>query len=411
MIQIDKAISLAEKNRLKFVIPPAFPWAPGHYIHDVHNFFLQLESARSDNRLTYLYPFHEAQIPQVIYEIIKEHVKHKYPNVQIVIDNNLVKDVNQIALIYPEYTICPNSPISRLKLPKGVSREDCRIGPSLFGARHFIIPTHEEQKWVVNYLKNAQLNYSCNPFYESLSNISLPLPNRLIDKKLALLQIKTQQANAGLPTDYKDYLPLVEYLQDNGYLIVIAGREDHSGQQIFNHAYHYSISDEANFFYDISLFANAAISVVGGSGIGIIPGVLRKPFILNNHATYLPPQSLYGCINLPAIVYSRSLNRFLSVSETDRLWSCLPDSWEVKPDKYTLGSRGGNPYTQLFQTGEYTAYTNLSNQCLVEAVQMANHNENRVGSNLVSSFTRFARSKASYPYSFVGLLASYDLLR
>lgn len=226
MINFDRALFLAEMCRLRFVVPPAFPWAPGHYIHDVHNFFLNLNAGNYDKNIFYIYPFHEAEIPFAVFNLIKSFVNANYPNVHIIVNNKLVHEVSQLALVYPDYVICPNSALSRLVIPKGLSRGDCRVGPTLLGHRYFTIPTIEEKKWIENYLTLTRSNVDCNPFLMHTSQLADMVPLVYQNKKLALIQAKTKNANCAVfPNDYAGYKELIEYLFDTDHTVVVVGRK------------------------------------------------------------------------------------------------------------------------------------------------------------------------------------------
>jgi hypothetical protein len=410
MASLDRAINLAEKGRLKFVVPPAFPWAPGHYIHDVHCFFLEVTLRDPLQECIYLYPFHEAEIPFCTYSLIKNYVMSRFPNVKIVLSSSLVYEVGQIALLYPEYVVCPNSPICRLVIPNNVSKSECRLGSSLLGLRYYSIPTREEQRWIVDYLEKANKIQDCNPFWGSQENFLDHKIDALKGKKIALIQAKKELANTGIPINYTDYRELVEYLMDSGHTVVIAGRENHSDAEVFRHAYHYSITKDACFASDISLFINSSISLIGGSGIGILAAVFKKPFVMNNIATYTFPQSVYGCVSLPSFVYSRSLDRYLSVAEIESLWDNLPNSWEVPADKYSSCTRSGNPYSNLFRTSNLNVDVGASNKYLVDAVKMAFDIENHAPCKEVNHATRYRNSQSRYPTSYVSLLKSEGML-
>jgi putative glycosyltransferase (TIGR04372 family) len=409
MIDLEKAIRLAERSQLKFVIPPAFPWAPGHYVHDVHRFFLELECCNIDPDAIYIYPFHEAEIPNVILSIIKPYAS-KHKNVTFYSSNKLVREISQIALIYPEYTVCTNSPIVRLKLPIGIQKADCRLGPSILGQRYYTVPTSCEFAWTVEYLQACNENPECNPFINAVNQLEGYLPEYCRESSYAVIQAKKEHANTGLPVNSVDYREIIEYLKDTGHNIVVAGREDHSNDPIFKHTYHYSQSQSACFLVDLALFAHSRVSIIGGSGIGIIPAVFKKPFVFNNSAMYTFPQAIYGCVNLPSIVYSNSKKRYLTVMETDSLWPSLPNSWDTPPDKYTGSARHGNPLSMLFKSNELVPITSLSNQFLVQSVATAMKMLEVPPTFTVNQYSRYPNSQIRYAQEFTTMLRSEGIL-
>lgn len=413
MLNFDRALFLAEIGRLKFVVPPAFPWSPGHYIHDVHNFFLNLNAGSYDKSLFYVYPFHEAEIPLTVFNLIKAFVNVYFSNVHLVFNNKVVYEVCQLALVYPEYVVCPNSPICRLVIPKGLSRSDCRVGSILLGHRYFTIPTIEERRWVENYLTLSAASPHCNPFWHSISQLADMVPLPYQNKKLALIQAKTKNANCAVfPNDYLGYKELIEYFFDTDHNVVVVGRENHQHLPYHDLISHYSTSGNASFFADLCLFAASSISVIGGSGIGIIPAVFNKPLVMNNIPLFVYPQALSGCVSIPPLVYSFSKNNYLSVSEVDLLITQLPNAWDVLPDNYSgENTRQGNPYSIAFANGHHRADTSLSNKFLVEAVKLsqglATCNENNY---IVNNFTRFSGLTVKYPISYIQLLRENNLL-
>lgn len=413
MFNFEKALFLAEKDRLRFVVPPAFPWAPGHYIHDVHNFFLNLNAGSYENNIFYVYPFHEAEIPFAVFNLIKSFVIANYPLVHLVVSNKLVHEVSQLALVFPDYVVCPNSPISRLVIPKGLSRSDCRVGSTLLGHRYFAIPTFEERKWIENYLTLSGSSPHCNPFSHHTLQLADMVPLSYQNKKLALIQAKTKNANCGVsPKDYLGYKELIEYFFDTEHNVVVVGRENHQHLPYHDLISHYSTSGNASFFADLCLFAASSISVIGGSGIGIVPAILNKPFVMNNTPFFVYPQALSGCVSIPPPVYSYSKNNYLSVSELDLLITQLPNCWDVLPDSFSgENTRQGNPYSIAFAEGNHRADTSLSNQFLVEAVRLSQGlaicNENNY---IVNNFTGFSGLTVKYPDRYIQMLRDNSLL-
>src|SRR5579872_1842628 len=101
--------------------------------------------------------------------------------------------------------------------------------------------------------------------------------------RFCLVQIKEVVMNAtAMATDPKTLLPMLDYLRENGYKFVFAGREKMPVEFSRFGMINYSESPLANFKNDILLFKSCHLAIVNGSGVSNFAETLNKPYLFFN---------------------------------------------------------------------------------------------------------------------------------
>jgi putative glycosyltransferase (TIGR04372 family) len=155
-----------------------------------------------------------------------------------------------------------------------------------------------------------------------------PLLNQFLKgcNKIALLHLKTNISNAtALPTDPNTYVPPIEYLLQNKYQLVFAGREKmpplFQNYPILN----YAESDLASFSNDIRLFSKARLAITGGSGIFFFAECLNIDLLYVNYWHIYRLPATPKCLCVPTLIQD-TRGRLLSFAEQWDLYKRAPDA-------------------------------------------------------------------------------------
>jgi putative glycosyltransferase (TIGR04372 family) len=167
-----------------------------------------------------------------------------------------------------------------------------------------------------------------NPLKDGIG-IDRPLRKFLRDLKspVALVHIKYHVANAtAAPTDPAAYVPAIEWLKDQGYLVVQVGRE--AMPDIFKRlgVLDYAKSEIASYRHDLQIFAHATVAVTAGSGIAMIADCMGTPLVYLDSWHIGMPMASPRCVMVPALIGERTSERILSFREELDLYFALEDS-------------------------------------------------------------------------------------
>ena len=109
--------------------------------------------------------------------------------------------------------------------------------------------------------------------------------------KVSAVQFKdVSSAGIAFPLPAEHYIPALSFLMDNGYTIVLVGREAMPREWERFGVVNYAGSRLATFENDFRLMKRATVGIVGASGIQLFLELLDKPFIqINTKMPAMPP--------------------------------------------------------------------------------------------------------------------------
>ncbi|MGE3622613.1 MAG: TIGR04372 family glycosyltransferase [Bdellovibrionales bacterium] len=144
--------------------------------------------------------------------------------------------------------------------------------------------------------------------------------------RLALVHVKYHVGNAtARPTAPHTYLPAIRWLQDQGYKVVMIGREKMPPEFAALDVLDYANSALACYRFDLELVAYAAIVITAGSGIAMMPDCMDVPLVYLNSWHIGMPLTSERCIMVPTLVAERVSGRLLAVAEQRDLYWALED--------------------------------------------------------------------------------------
>lgn len=150
--------------------------------------------------------------------------------------------------------------------------------------------------------------------------------NNSAGKKIALIHIKNHVANAtAAPTDANEYIAAIKWLQEQGYLVVQAGREPLPPQFEALGVLNYAEFSDATYRHDLQLFALASIAITAGSGIGTLADCMGTPLVYLDSWHLGMPMAAATSVMVPALVQEVATGRFLSLKEQFDLYLALDD--------------------------------------------------------------------------------------
>lgn len=170
--------------------------------------------------------------------------------------------------------------------------------------------------WNLKNIYNDYFSYQNLNIKEEQKRKLLEGLNVDINKKIALIQIKTQIGNAcAKETDPHTYLKTIEFLIENNFQIIFVGRE--VMPNIFKK---YSLINYANSKYiswmnDVILSEKADFFLSFGSGLGHLPAVLNRPCLYVGFWHLISPISNQKSIFVPSILKNKKSGKFLKFSE------------------------------------------------------------------------------------------------
>lgn len=153
--------------------------------------------------------------------------------------------------------------------------------------------------------------------------------------RLALVHVKYHVANAtARPTDPQTYLPAIRWLQDQGYKVVMIGREGMPKEFAALGVLDYANSSLACYRFDLELVAHAAIVITAGSGIAMMPDCMDVPLVYLNSWHIGMPMASARCVMVPTMMMGRASGRLLSFAEQcDLYWTLEDKGAEIFPTR------------------------------------------------------------------------------
>lgn len=134
------------------------------------------------------------------------------------------------------------------------------------------------------------------------------------NKKLCILHIRTHLENASAqPTDPLTLLPTIDFLVENGYQVVLSGRDEIPKILIEKGCINYAQSEFTSFENDLALFNAADLAIVSSAGTFLFADCLNIPLLYINtwHLNLTPFNK--KCVYLPTLV--KDSTRYLTLEE------------------------------------------------------------------------------------------------
>jgi putative glycosyltransferase (TIGR04372 family) len=173
-------------------------------------------------------------------------------------------------------------------------------------------------------------------------------------ERLALVHVKYQVVNAtARPTDPATYVPAIGWLQDNGYKVVLIGREKMPAEFAALGVLDYANSPIACYRFDLELTAVAKVAITAGSGVAMMPDCMDVPLVYANSWHLGMPLASERCVIVPTLLMDRALDRMLTIAEQCALY------WQAE-------DKGA----EIFFTDRYEP-RNASSDEILEAVKEA----------------------------------------
>lgn len=196
------------------------------------------------------------------------------------------------------------------------------------------------RQWLAYYdLKRR--NGVAHPFQEGPN---WPLPKSLTvlrsrpDAPLALIHIRLRNGiNAtARRTDAETYVPTLEFLRDEGFEMLLVGREDLPDSFRKLGVIDYPKSRLTCYENDLRLFSNAAFAVTAGSGIALLADIWEVPLVYTNYWHLSMCLFSKNCILLPSLVDDPTGHPLTFTEQIDLYMNRLDFGPEVFPDGYTV---------------------------------------------------------------------------
>jgi putative glycosyltransferase (TIGR04372 family) len=143
-----------------------------------------------------------------------------------------------------------------------------------------------------------------------------------IREKYAVVKINTNTGNAtAVVTNPSTYIDAILYLQQNGYGIVFAGREEMP--ELFQNlkVLNYANSSIANFRNDIELIAGSKFLLSTGSGFGLLADTMGIPMVATNSWHLTIPFPSRFCVTVPTILYYENGNPMRFIEQINFFYS------------------------------------------------------------------------------------------
>ena len=240
----------------------------------------------------------------------------------------------EVALYYPQLTV--DVGVSHLKtwVPP---EQPSRIIPFGDQFRHMLPHSRAIELTVQLYRRRAQ-SRTYRPLWHDV-----PLPGALAERigrteKYALIHLKTDTVNAtAQATDPTTYLDALAYLQDNGYRLVMAGRERMPDAFRRFDIYNYAGDPLASFENDLILFRHARFALLAGSGISYLAEIFDIPFVYANYWHLCFPPFARRAVALPTVLQERKTGGTLPFDNHYALLSLFTDFtfWNFPHDVLT----------------------------------------------------------------------------
>lgn len=228
----------------------------------------------------------------------------------------------EVALYHPELTVDVGVSHLKTSVPPGQKTRIISLGSQFW----HMLPRGPAIDLTVQLYRRRALSRGYRPLWHDV-----PLPQALAERigqtqKYALIHLKVDSINAtAQATDPVTYLDAMAYLQDNGYRLVMVGREPMPDAFRRFDIYNYAGDPLASFENDLILFRHAQFALLAGSGISYLAESFDLPFVYANYWHLCFPPFARRAVALPSVLTERQSGRTLPFSEHYDLLSRFPE--------------------------------------------------------------------------------------
>ena len=282
--------------------------SPGHMLLETDLLLRQVRSHPVFLTHTAVVILPPTDMALMLVEILKRH------GVQTIIDANAGTILREIQLFYPELVFDIGQAHWKLVLPDKSPRVIGDLFPLNFG---WALRSEEFMAQTIRVHEAWRATAGQCPLREALDQIpgDPAFIARLKVQKYAVIQIKSVTGNGTarlFPGEV--YKPSLEFLRDNGYAIVLGGREPMP--EVFHEfdVWDYPRSSFACPKNDFYLFAHAAVGLVSPSGAGLFCDTLGTPCCQIGSWTLIPHPS-EKTIVVPSRLKVRASGALLSFTQ------------------------------------------------------------------------------------------------
>ena len=268
----------------------------GHIVSDVDNFLRLKKIGKITSNSRYIFIRRRCDaLSKGFIEVYKKHFF--FASNSTLIYNMLLP----ILMAYPELTI--DCGLSRIKTLTDAGKEYFYLNKNSWQISKGL----GYEQWI-NYYKLRASTESYAPLldgnWESRS-LDKFLGSNFQKQKYALIHIKTRALNATSEiTNIETYIPALEYLLEQGYTLVLIGREQAPQKFLNLGVKNYANSGIQSFRNDLCLIMKSSVCLISGSGMAWLPDVMNKPIVyLNSWHIFNPP---YRGIYVPSLVKRNS---------------------------------------------------------------------------------------------------------
>jgi putative glycosyltransferase (TIGR04372 family) len=259
--------------------------SPGHMLLETDLLLRQLRCHPIFQTHTIVVILPPTDMALMLVEILKRH------GVQTIINANASTILREIQLFFPELVFDVGQAHWKLIRPDNSPRGIGDLYPLNFG---WALRSEEFMAQTIRVHEVWGATAGQRPLREALDQIpgDPAFISRLKVKKYAVVQIKSVTGNGTarlFPGEV--YKPALEFLRDNGYAIVLGGREPMP--EVFREfdAWDYARSPFVSPKSDFYLFAHAAVGLVSPSGAGLFCDTLGTPCCQIGSWTLIPHPS------------------------------------------------------------------------------------------------------------------------
>lgn len=281
--------------------------SPGHMLLETDLLLRQVRSHRVFLTHTVVVILPPTDMALMLVEILKRH------GVQTIINANASTILREIQLFYPELVFDIGQAHWKLALPDKSPRMIGDLSPLNFG---WALRSEEFTAQTIRMHEAWRATAGQSPLREALDKIpgDPAFISLLKARKYAVIQIKSVTGNGTarlFPGEV--YKPALEFLRDNGYEIVLGGREPIPEVFMEFNVWDYAHSPFASPKNDFYLFAHAAVGLVSPSGAGLFCDTLGIPCCQIGNWTLIPHPSEKTLV-VPSRLKMRATGEMLSFS-------------------------------------------------------------------------------------------------
>jgi len=226
--------------------------------------------------------FPPTDMTQVIGEMLKHH------GIQVIFDPNGISILREIQLFHPDITFDAGMAHWKVVVPDTKDRSCGDLYPLTFG---WALRRDEFIAQIIRMHEAWNATHGQNPLRESLNRMPMDpgLARILVGRKYAVFQTKVVTGNGTASLlGGQIYRPTLDFLRDNGYSLVMGGREplpeEFKGYDFFDYPRSKYVSPRNDFH----LFANAGLGIVSPSGAGMFCDTMGTPCCQVGSWTLIP---------------------------------------------------------------------------------------------------------------------------